>query len=163
MDAVTGSCRFGLWFVQVAWRGDLVYRVRFAREAVNGPVPEAIRLYCAGRSADLSALASTATEGETVSARIYRAVREVPCGETATYGEIAQAVGTSPRAVGAAMARNPTPIVVPCHRIVAKRGIGGFSPDPAIKRDLLAMERAIAGRDRRKKRRTQQGSLTTVQ
>ena len=141
MVIVTGSCRFGLWHIHVTWQGNLVYRVRFAREGVVGPIPEEIRRYCAGRSADLSSLESVATEGESTFAKIYRAVRAIPCGETATYGEIARIVGTAPRVVGSAMARNPTPIVVPCHRVVAKTGLGGFSPDLEIKEALLAMER----------------------
>lgn len=141
MAILIGSCRFGLWHVHVSWQDDLVYRVRFAREGIAGSVPEEILRYCAGRPSDLSTLRSVATEGEATFARIYRAVREVPCGETVTYGEVARMVGTAPRAVGAAMARNPTPIVVPCHRVVAKTGIGGFSPDLAIKEALLALER----------------------
>jgi methylated-DNA-[protein]-cysteine S-methyltransferase len=140
MAVLNGSCRFGLWHVRVIWQGDLVYRVSFARTGIDGPVPDEILRYCAGRPADLSSLSSVATEGEAVFARIYRAVREVGYGSTATYGEIAASVGTAPRAVGSAMARNPTPLIVPCHRIVAKDGIGGFSPDPEIKRALLAME-----------------------
>ncbi|MCM2466985.1 methylated-DNA--[protein]-cysteine S-methyltransferase [Methanoculleus oceani] len=141
MAIVTGSCRFGLWHVHVTWQDDLVYRVRFARDGIDGPVPEEILRYCAGRPADLASLRSIATEGESTNARIYRTVRAVPCGGTVTYGEVARVVGTAPRAVGAAMARNPTPIVVPCHRVVAKTGMGGFSPDVAIKEALLAMER----------------------
>jgi methylated-DNA-[protein]-cysteine S-methyltransferase len=103
-------------------------------------VPAPILKYCAGHVVDLSGLATIACEGETVSARIYRAVREVPYGSTATYGQIAALVGTSPRAVGRAMAHNPTPLVVPCHRIVAADGIGGFSPALEIKELLLARE-----------------------
>jgi methylated-DNA-[protein]-cysteine S-methyltransferase len=67
-------------------------------------------------------------------------VRTVSYGTTRTYGEIAENVGTAPRVVGQAMARNPTPLVIPCHRIVAAHGIGGFSPDIGIKEALLAME-----------------------
>ncbi|WP_292392472.1 methylated-DNA--[protein]-cysteine S-methyltransferase [Methanoculleus sp. UBA303] len=145
MAVLTGSCRFGLWHVHVAWQDDIVYRVRFARVGLVGPVPEEILRYCSGRRGDLSTLRSVATEGKSTFARIYRAVREIPCGETATYGEIARKVGTAPRAVGSAMARNPTPIVVPCHRVVAKAGLGGFSPDPTIKEALLAMERRKPG------------------
>jgi methylated-DNA-[protein]-cysteine S-methyltransferase len=141
MAILTGSCRFGLWYVNVTWRDNLVYRVRFSRTGIDGPVPGEIVRYCAGRPADLSSLESVATGGESTFARIYRMVRAVPPGETATYGEIARKVGTVPRVVGSAMARNPTPIVVPCHRIVAKTGLGGFTPDPEIKRDLIAMER----------------------
>ena len=73
--------------------------------------------------------------------RIYWAVRNVTYGTTATYGEIAEKVSTSPRVVGQAMARNPTPLVIPCHRIVAAHGIGGFSPSVEIKEALLAMEK----------------------
>jgi methylated-DNA-[protein]-cysteine S-methyltransferase len=72
--------------------------------------------------------------------RIYREVRNVPYGMTRTYGDIAEKVSTSPRVVGQAMARNPTPIIIPCHRIVAAHGIGGFSPSVEIKEALLAME-----------------------
>ena len=145
MAIVTGSCRFGLWHIHVAWEDDLVYRVRFAHTGIEGPVPEAILLYCSGRRGDLSSLRSVATDGESASAAIYRAVCKIPYGETATYGDIARNIGTSPRAVGSAMARNPTPLVVPCHRVVAKTGIGGFSPDLAIKEALLAMERRHMG------------------
>lgn len=145
MAILTGSCRLGLWHVHVTWQDDLVYRVRFARAGLPGPVPEEILRYCAGRPSDLASLRSIATEGESPFAKIYRAVRAVPCGETVTYGEIARRVGTAPRAVGSAMARNPTPIVVPCHRVVAKTGIGGFSPDVAIKEALLAMEGRVPG------------------
>lgn len=146
MAIVTGSCRFGLWYVHVAWQGDLVYRVRFAPTGVPGPVPEVILRYCAGQPADPTSLRSIATEGDSTFARIYRAVCAVPYGETVTYGDIARVVGTAPRAVGSAMARNPTPLVVPCHRVVAKTGPGGFSPDLSIKEALLEMERRVSGR-----------------
>ena len=145
MAIVMGSCRFGLWHVHVTWDGNLIYRVRFAREGVVGPVPREIQRYCAGLPADLSSLESVATEGESTFARIYRAVQAIPCGETRTYGDVAREVGTAPRAVGSAMARNPTPIVVPCHRVVAKTGLGGFSPEIEIKEALLAMERRTPG------------------
>lgn len=144
MEITTGACRLGLWFVHVSWQGDLVLRVRFSREGVESSVPAPIRRYCAGQREDLLALESTATEGDSVMARIYREVRRVPYGETATYGAIAAKVGTAPRVVGMAMARNPTPLVIPCHRIVAKGGIGGFSPEVGIKEHLLSLERRAA-------------------
>jgi len=141
MELTTGSCRFGLWFVHAAWKDDCVYRVRFAREGIDGPVPEILKRYCAGQDIDPARRRSTATEGDTVYAAIYRAVQQVPYGTTATYGTIAGRVGTGPRVVGTAMARNPTPLVIPCHRIVAKSGLGGFSPDISIKEELIALER----------------------
>jgi methylated-DNA-[protein]-cysteine S-methyltransferase len=140
MEVTGGSCQLGLWHVHVWWSGDMIHRVRFAPTGIPGPVPAPIRKYCAGHMVDLSEMDTIACEGETVSARIYRAVRDVPYGSTATYGQIAALVGTSPRAVGRAMAHNPTPLVVPCHRIVAADGIGGFSPALEIKELLLLLE-----------------------
>jgi methylated-DNA-[protein]-cysteine S-methyltransferase len=142
MAVTSGSHPFGLWVVTVSWQGDVVYRVHFGRTGPWGPVHALIRQYLRGQVVDLSSLLTPADEGDGVGPAIYRAVRRVGYGEVATYGEIAELVGTSPRAVGQAMARNPTPLVIPCHRIVSKNGLGGFTPPLEIKRDLLAMERA---------------------
>lgn len=135
-----GSCPFGLWHVRVVWSGDRVFQVRFGRSPAPAPAPAPFARYLAGDPAALVGLRSVATEGDTVSARIYRAVREVPYGETATYGEVARRVGTVPRVVGTAMRLNPTPLVVPCHRVVAKDGLGGFSPSLELKQALLLIE-----------------------
>ena len=141
MEVTGGSCRLGLWYVHVWWGGNTIHQVRFAPTGIPGPVPALIQKYCAGHSVDLSVLGTVACEGDSVSSRIYRAVQEIPYGSTATYGEIARRVGTSPRAVGRAMAHNPTPLVVPCHRVVASGGIGGFTPALEIKEHLLALEK----------------------
>jgi methylated-DNA-[protein]-cysteine S-methyltransferase len=141
MAIVSGSCRLGLWHVHVWWSGNVVHRVRFATTGIAGTVPDPVLRYCAGMPADLSVLDSIALDGDSLSAEIYRAVRDVPYGHTATYGAIAARTGTAPRVVGRAMAHNPTPLVIPCHRIVGARGIGGFTPSVEIKEALLAMER----------------------
>ncbi|MGB7993766.1 methylated-DNA--[protein]-cysteine S-methyltransferase [Methanoregula sp.] len=141
MEIAGGSCRLGLWYVHVWCSGDSIHRVRFARTGIPGPVPVKIQQYCAGHPVDLSALSTIACEGDSVSARIYESVRDIPYGSTATYGEIAARIGTSARAVGRAMARNPTPLVVPCHRVVAATGIGGFTPALEIKEYLLDLEK----------------------
>ncbi len=80
-------------------------------------------------------------------AAVYRAVREVPPGETETYGAVAAIVGSpmAARAVGNAMARCPLFPAVPCHRVVrASDGWSGWGSDPALKRRLLAAERATS-------------------
>lgn len=59
--------------------------------------------------------------------RIWQAIAAIPHGQVCTYSELAATVGTHPRVIGNACHANPTPIVVPCHRVVAKSGIGGFS------------------------------------
>lgn len=140
MEVVGGSCRLGLWHVRVHWCGNTVHRVRFATTGIDGDVPPLIRQFCAGKPVDLRALSSVAIHDDTPYSRIYRAVQEIPYGSTATYGEIASRAGTAPRVVGHAMARNITPLVIPCHRVVAAHGLGGFSPDIAIKELLLEME-----------------------
>ncbi len=71
--------------------------------------------------------------------------REVPWGSTVTYGELAELAGRSraARAVGTTMASNPVPLVVPCHRVVASNGLGGYGGAdgrPDLKRALLAIE-----------------------
>jgi methylated-DNA-[protein]-cysteine S-methyltransferase len=141
MEIINGSCRFGLWFVRVQWNDTTIFEVRFAPTGIPGNVPDLIRQFCAGQVVSPERLDSIAIHEDTVYSRIYRAVRQVPYGSTTTYGEIAAIVRTSPRVVGQAMSRNPTPLVVPCHRVLAAHRIGGFSPEVAIKESLLAMER----------------------
>jgi methylated-DNA-[protein]-cysteine S-methyltransferase len=79
--------------------------------------------------------------------RVWRALREIPYGETCTYGEIAARAGGSARSVGQANGDNPIPILIPCHRVVAGSGLGGYSggDGPATKRLLLALESRGAG------------------
>ena len=136
-----GVCRLGRWSVRVVWEGDFVHEVRFCDLPPGGEVPAPIAAYCRGEQVDLSLLRSSALERPGKSASIYREVCAVPYGMTTTYGTIARLVGTSARAVGQVMRRNPTPLVVPCHRVIGADGsILGFSPSVAIKEHLLAME-----------------------
>ena len=59
--------------------------------------------------------------------RVWLALTLIPFGETLTYGELAARIGSGARAVGNACRRNPVSIIVPCHRVVAAHGIGGYS------------------------------------
>jgi methylated-DNA-[protein]-cysteine S-methyltransferase len=77
---------------------------------------------------------------------VWKMMREIPYGETATYGGMAMALGSGPRAVGMACGRNPIPIIVPCHRVLGSGGKeGGFSGGKGLptKRQLLAIEGVI--------------------
>lgn len=58
--------------------------------------------------------------------KVWQAMRDIPCGQVRTYGELAVLLQSSPRAVGQACGNNPIPVVVPCHRVVSKTGLGGF-------------------------------------
>lgn len=78
--------------------------------------------------------------------KVYQEVHRIPAGRTLTYGEVAARCGSpgASRAVGNAMARNPMPLVVPCHRVLASTGMGGFGGGLEMKAELLAGECAEA-------------------
>lgn len=85
-------------------------------------------------------------QGTAFQQKVWRALLTTRAGETCSYGAIASQLHSSARAVGNACRTNPIPIVVPCHRIVAKRGIGGYcgetsGPQMRIKQWLLEHER----------------------
>lgn len=88
-----------------------------------------------------------AMDGTPFQRRVWQALRRIPRGSTRSYGELAAGLGSSPRAIGGACRRNPVPIVVPCHRVVASGGgVGGFMGQRGgdaltIKTWLLAHER----------------------
>lgn len=76
---------------------------------------------------------------------VWDALQHIPYGETRTYSEIAEAIGSpkSIRAVGTAIGRNPVLIAVPCHRVIQKNGtLGGFRAGLALKKSLLQLEGA---------------------
>jgi len=90
-----------------------------------------------------------APQGTDFQQRVWQALRGIPYGETRSYGSVAGQVGLprgGARAVGQANARNPVPIIVPCHRVVASDGgLGGFSSGLDHKRRLLRLERGGRG------------------
>ena len=76
---------------------------------------------------------------------VWQAIAAIPSGKVLTYSDIAKRLHSSPRAVGNACGRNPLPIIIPCHRVVGKYGLGGFNRDDTglmldIKRWLLKYE-----------------------
>ncbi|MEM0203957.1 MAG: MGMT family protein [Archaeoglobaceae archaeon] len=73
-------------------------------------------------------------------ARVLKRVSKIPYGEVLTYGELAEELKSSPRAVGQALRKNPIAVIIPCHRVVSKNGIGGYSWGVEIKRALLRLE-----------------------
>lgn len=75
---------------------------------------------------------------------VWQAISEIPVGQTCTYGQLAKVIGSGARAVANACGANSMPIVIPCHRVVAQNGIGGFMQGQQngvlIKKWLLAHE-----------------------
>ena len=83
-----------------------------------------------------------APSGTAYQKRVWSALAAIPYGETRTYQQIAFDAGGSPRAVGGANGANKLPIIIPCHRVVASNGIGGYSGAAGVetKRYLLRLE-----------------------
>jgi methylated-DNA-[protein]-cysteine S-methyltransferase len=105
-----------------------------------------VRRYFDGEAIDFRDVPVDLGEQEPFFSRVYAAVRELGWGETTTYGGVSKVLGAGPetaRAVGQAMARNPVPLIVPCHRVLAAGGkVGGFSAPGGSdsKARMLAME-----------------------
>lgn len=78
---------------------------------------------------------------------VWSRMLDIPYGRTESYGDVARAVSSGPRAVGTACARNPIPILIPCHRVVGQNGgMGGYSGADGLgaKKYLLDLERGTA-------------------
>ena len=123
----------------LAPRAELVPKTPLAKEAVRQ-----LRAFLKDPSYQFALpLAPTGTPFQRL---VWQGIAAIPSGETRTYGEVARAVRSAPRAVGGACGANPYPLIVPCHRVVASGGrLGGFAQQRGgllleIKRWLLARE-----------------------
>ncbi|WP_437735190.1 methylated-DNA--[protein]-cysteine S-methyltransferase [Sorangium sp. So ce1335] len=163
-DTSIGRCGIawggrGVAFVQLPEARDSETRARVlqrfpgAREAPPPPdvqrALDGIVALLRGEASDLSAVALDMERVPPFHRRVYEVARTIPPGATLTYGDIAGRLGArgSARAVGQALGRNPFPIVVPCHRVLAAGGrVGGFSGNGGVttKLRLLAIEGAHA-------------------
>jgi methylated-DNA-[protein]-cysteine S-methyltransferase len=140
-------------------RAATVRRLRVgAATSVTDPPPPikqviaALQQYFAGEKVDFSSVALDLTGVGPFHRKVYDAARALGWGHTTTYGELAQRTGdpAAARAVGQALAQNPVPIIIPCHRILASGGkVGGFSAygGATAKLRLLALEGIHVGDD----------------
>lgn len=106
-----------------------------------------LKRYFAGEPVDFSKVAIDFSAVDPFRRKLYEAMRTLAWGETTTYGELARRLGSTgwegAREVGEAMGRNPVPVVIPCHRVLAAGGkIGGFTAPGGVKSKakLLALE-----------------------
>jgi methylated-DNA-[protein]-cysteine S-methyltransferase len=99
-----------------------------------------LALYLSGKPVKFTV--PIAPEGTAFRKKIWKAMRAIPWGETATYGQLAKKAGSprAARAAGSACGANRIVIINPCHRVVASDGIGGFGSGLAWKRTLLRLE-----------------------
>jgi methylated-DNA-[protein]-cysteine S-methyltransferase len=157
-DTAIGRCA-------LVWRGGLVVgaalpeasdeaaRARIARRfpgaAEADPPPFAaaaiarIAALLAGDRTDLGDIELDLDQGSDFERQVWRAARRIPCGEVRSYGDIAREIGApgSAQAVGVALGRNPVPIIIPCHRILAADGkSGGFSAPGGVATKFRILE-----------------------
>lgn len=117
-----------------------------AREQFDDRAAEVSRLldaYAAGQAADIEAFPVDLPPCNEFQRETWLALREIPRGQTRSYGWLAQRVGRpgAPRAIGALVGSNPIPLWLPCHRVVASDGsLHGFGGGLAMKQALLELE-----------------------
>ncbi|HEX8480626.1 MAG TPA: methylated-DNA--[protein]-cysteine S-methyltransferase [Allosphingosinicella sp.] len=156
-DTAIGRCA-------LVWRGGLVVgaalpeasdakaraslAARFPAAAETEPPPFAaeaigrIRSLLAGGRTDLGDI-RVDPEGSAFERNVWQAARRIPCGEVRSYGDIAREIGApgAAQAVGLALGRNPAPIIVPCHRVLAADGrSGGFSAPGGVATKFRILE-----------------------
>ena len=157
-DTAIGRCA-------LVWRGGLVVgaalpeasderaRARLARrfpgfEQADPPAFAAaaiarVQALLAGGRTDLGDIALDLAAGSDFERSVWEAARRIPCGEVRSYGDIASEIGApqAAQAVGVALGRNPVPILVPCHRVLAADGrSGGFSAPGGVATKFRILE-----------------------
>ncbi|HID46603.1 MAG TPA: methylated-DNA--[protein]-cysteine S-methyltransferase [Chromatiaceae bacterium] len=145
-------CKLPFGWVAVATDGEAVNEIRIVQQRPASPasgtslankVCKALQHWFAG--GDWPSDIPVNPAGTDYQKKVWRALQEISCGETRTYGELAGQLGSAPRAVGGACRRNPIPLLIPCHRVVAANGDGGFAGHTEghwldVKRWLLSHE-----------------------
>lgn len=164
-DTAIGACGVawgerGIVGFQLPESGEDATRARFRRRYPDAaeaapppgilPVIDRIRALVTGEKVDLADVALDMEAVPDFDGKVYAITRSIPPGSTLTYGEIASRLGDKSlsRDVGAALGRNPFPIVIPCHRVLASGGkAGGFSARGGVetKMRILAIEGARTG------------------
>ena len=138
--AAEGEALTGLWF-----RGQKHVPAGLPAPGPSSALPvfrdtaHWLELYFAGQQPDVTP--PLAPEGTPFQRRVWKHLLTIPYGETVTYGAIAAALHSSPRAVGGAVGRNPISLLIPCHRVMGAGGaITGYAAGTERKAALLALE-----------------------
>ena len=130
----------GLWFEGQAYFGSRTHPVRMGEAPVFSQARRWLDRYFAGE--DPGPVPRLAPEGSPFQRRVWDLLRTIPWGQTTTYGTLAQRLGSSPRAVGNAVGRNPISILIPCHRVLGADGsLTGYAGGVERKRWLLGNEK----------------------
>ena len=137
-EAVTG-----LWFTDAKYAGlGLPPDTPVGKTATILKAEEWLDIYFSGKEPDF--LPALRPAGSPFRQKVFRLLRQIPRGQTVTYGELARSLGcASAQAVGGAVGHNPISIMIPCHRVVGAEGsLTGYAGGLARKRRLLSLEKA---------------------
>jgi len=137
-----------LFGVSIYSDGENITEIRFEKKRVPSPTqPKVLKEAAVQMKAFLGGTRKNfelplEVKGTDFQTSVWKALRRIPYGQSKTYTEVATKVGKPKacRAVGNAVGKNPFPIIIPCHRVKARGGLGGFSGGLPIKRWLLEKE-----------------------
>ena len=128
----------------VAERDGSIVRVSWSRERGADPTPllaEAARQLAAYFAGELREFDLPVDPGgEELEARVFDAMRAIPYGQTRTYGEIADELGTYGQPVGQACGANPIAVIIPCHRVLSATGLGGYSGKGGVETKIALLK-----------------------
>ncbi len=135
--------------IGLQFKGDKLIKIAYLDKAITtkntslviGQVKDKITDYINPKSNKKTIRIATQLDVSPFQEKVLKQLHKIPYGETRSYGEIAKILNTSARAVGNACRNNPLPIIIPCHRVVAANGIGGY--DGARSGKLLKVKRAL--------------------
>ncbi len=98
--------------------------------------------YLSGEQVDFAPIPLDLSSATPFQCKVWEETRSIPYGTTLTYGQLAARLGIpkGARAVGQALKKNPTPIIIPCHRVVGQKGLTGFSGGLNWKKRLISLE-----------------------
>ena len=141
----------GSWQLGIRTDGQAVLEIDFIDEEFERITPSAVaieaaqQLRCYVDNPRWRFTLALKLKGTPFQQRVWAALQMLPCGEPRSYGELARRLNSAARAVGGACRANPIAIMVPCHRVVAAQGLGGFSgatggPELLLKQWLLEHE-----------------------
>ena len=138
----------GMWVSEEALSGIIMY-VSFiennkhkSKSNIFLPVSSDLYRYFQGEIVDFSAYSIDMSGYTAFQQDVLTAARSIPYGTCITYSQLAEMIGrpSAVRAVANALGKNKTPIIIPCHRVVSKHGVGGFSCGVDLKLKLLKLE-----------------------
>jgi methylated-DNA-[protein]-cysteine S-methyltransferase len=129
--------------------GGALVSIRWSRERAANCSPllaeaaSQLDAYFAGRLTEFDLPLRPA--GSAFEQSVWAQMQKIRYGKTRCYGDLAAAIASAPRVVGGACGKNPIPIVIPCHRVLAKTGLGGYSGSGGLKtkQALLVLEGAL--------------------